>query len=204
LPDTPVEHEWMARLKSGDPDALESLYAAYSERVWRYAARLIGADANSVADVVQETFLSVMRFAHQYDSARGSVANWMLAIAHRAALGRWRSLERDRSRQSSDNVLRERHGRLAYWFDGPDDPADLLEDSETAELVRGCLAELEESHSFCLVTKYIDGWSTAEMAAANAESQAAVRSRLTRARAAFRQSFLARVRDAEVAAAMKR
>lgn len=179
-------------LRAGDRTAFDSLFAACSERVWRYVARLVGPHPEGVADVVQETFLSVVRTIDQFDPARGTLWAWVAGIAHNRAMAWWRSRRRHDAGLSDARILAERHGRLARWFEGHPAPEDLLEEGETAQLVREVLAELPPGYAECLLARYVDGHTSAEIAAALGESTDAVRSRLSRARSEFRESFARR------------
>lgn len=174
-------------MRSGDRTAFDSLYTMFSDRVWRYVARLVGGDAEMVAEVVQETFLSVVRSSEQIDLERGCIAGWIIRIAHNSAMESWR--RRKRTRLSDERILAERNGRLARWFDETDPPESLLAGQETAALVRECLASLPDEYSRCLVAKYIDDLPVAQIAATESDSVEAVRSRLHRARTAFRETF---------------
>jgi RNA polymerase sigma-70 factor (ECF subfamily) len=57
-------------------------------------------------------------------------------------------------------------------------------------MVRGVLTELTIDYETVLTAKYLDGASVEQIAATQQCSAAAVRSRLARARQAFRQVFL--------------
>jgi RNA polymerase sigma-70 factor (ECF subfamily) len=179
----------IARMRSGDRTAFDSLYTMFSERVWRYVARLVGGDADMVAEVVQETFLKVARSHQQHDPERGNVAGWIFAIAHNAAMQSWRVRKRSQTGLSDERILAERNGRLARWFEETDPPETLLAEKETASLVRDCLAALPEEYSRCLVEKYLDDLTVAEIAEMQSVSVSAMRSRLSRARTAFRETF---------------
>jgi RNA polymerase sigma-70 factor (ECF subfamily) len=161
---------------------------------------LLGSDSSAVADVVQETFQAVVQSIVQFAPSRGPIWAWMTGIAHNRAMLHWRSQRRDRNRLSLDEVLAASNGRLKRWFDAAEPPPSFLEQQESAELVRHVLAELPEEYSFCLVAKYIDDRSAAEIADDLGESIDAIRSRLTRARAAFREKIQRATTDQDHAA----
>jgi RNA polymerase sigma-70 factor (ECF subfamily) len=60
--------------------ALEVLYRRYVRRVAAFAARRCST-ADDVADAVAGTFDRLLRSAHRYDPARGTVASFVFAIA---------------------------------------------------------------------------------------------------------------------------
>lgn len=177
-------------LREGRPDAWRALYDALAERVWRGVARLLGPSSTDVADVVQETMIAAARCAGKYDPASGSLWNWVWGIArHQVALHFRKQKRHDR--------LYADGGRLARWLDGTEEPpADLLETAELASLVRFALSELPDEYESLLTAKYLDGLTVEQIAAVERNTETAVRSKLARARDAFRKVFL-RITDAE-------
>ena len=65
--------------RKGDSEAFSRLFASYRGPIFRYAAHMCGRDA--AADVVQETFLAVLRGSGRYDPARGTVGGYLFGIA---------------------------------------------------------------------------------------------------------------------------
>jgi len=72
--------------RRGDGDAFTTLFARHQRAIFRYATHMCGRDAAD--DVVQETFLAVLRQAGRYDSSRGSVVAYLFGIARHSALKR--------------------------------------------------------------------------------------------------------------------
>jgi RNA polymerase sigma factor (sigma-70 family) len=79
------------------------------------------------------------------------------------------------------------------WIDTGSSPIDALLSGETAAVVRDVLSELPDDYAICLLAKYVDGQSAAELAADLGESVEAVRSRLARARQSFREGYTRRI-----------
>jgi RNA polymerase sigma-70 factor (ECF subfamily) len=178
-------------LREGRPDAWRTLYDAFAQRVWQGVARLLGPGANDVADVVQETMLAAARSARTYDDAQGSLWNWLWGIARIQVSIHYRKQKRHDQLKQAGDWLAASGGRLAHWLDGIDPaPADLLESAELAVLVRLALAELSAEYEMLLTAKYLDGESVEQIAARERSTETAVRSKLARAREAFRKVFL--------------
>lgn len=192
MPAPTTDADLLRGLRSGDRAAFDWLFATYSERVWRYVARLIGPRRECVADVVQETFLQIARSIDQFDPERGALWNWISGVAHHRAMVCHRSQRRRDVGLSDNRIQAERNGRLGRWFEEGRPADDLLADRETAAEVRQVLAELPEDYARCLIAKYMDGRSATEIAVDGGDSVEAVRSRLTRAREAFREIFTRR------------
>jgi RNA polymerase sigma-70 factor (ECF subfamily) len=167
-------------LAAGQAEAWAALYDAYAAEVWRYVGRLVGSDAHAVADVVQETMLAAARSARTYDVRRGSLAGWLMGIAHKQAAQHFRRTARmPRSTDRLDD------GSLAAVLEAPDE----LARQEQTEQVRQALAEMPAEHAWLLAAKYADGRPIAALADELSTTSDAVKSKLARARRLFRQTI---------------
>jgi RNA polymerase sigma-70 factor (ECF subfamily) len=142
-----------------------------------------------VADVVQETFLAAARSAGTYDPTRGTLWLWLWGIARRHVALHYRKEKRqDRLRGAADwlaasSVLR------CLQEEGPA-PPDVLAAAELATLVRATLTELPIEYETLLTAKYLDGATVDDIARQERSTAVAVRSKLARARQAFRELLL--------------
>jgi RNA polymerase sigma-70 factor, ECF subfamily len=173
-------------LREGRAEAWHALYDAYSRPVWQAVARLMGPGSADVADVVQETFLAAARSAGGYDPSRGSLGLWLGGIARNHVAVHYRRQERqDRIRHAAGQL-----GEGGRWLDNPEPgPPETLQRAELAVLVRAALNELPADYAGLLEAKYLDAASVEQIAAQSRLSLDAVRSKLARARRAFRQAF---------------
>jgi len=177
-------------LRAGNPDAWGALYQTHFDAVWRSVARLVGSNSADVADVVQETFLAAARSIESYDPKRSSLKLWLSGIARNHAGNHLRERRRRQRLREGGDLAVDVAQRLAQWLDGRDlTPPIALAVAEQAEAVRDVLAELPKEYSSLLVARYCDN-ATAEMIAqAEGSSAGAIRSKLARARRAFREIF---------------
>jgi RNA polymerase sigma-70 factor (ECF subfamily) len=177
-------------LREGKAVAWQALYDAYAERVWRGVARLLGAQASDVADVVQETMMAAARSAGSFDPARGSLWQWLWGIAHNRVALHFRKQQQQERLASAVAWLAASNGQGQRWLEGHETaPPDALATAELAALVRAALMELPADHALLLTARYLDGDTVAILAERERCTEAALRSRLARARAAFRASF---------------
>jgi RNA polymerase sigma factor (sigma-70 family) len=87
------------RAKTGDLDALESVYRAYEAFVYTTARRICRAEEDA-EDVLQETFLEVCRSIRSFrGSGPGSLTAWVKRIAASKALMR---IRRERYRDADE------------------------------------------------------------------------------------------------------
>jgi RNA polymerase sigma-70 factor (ECF subfamily) len=166
-------------LAAGRAEAWATLYDEYAEIVWRYAARLLGAGRDGVADVVQETFLAAARSARTFDATRGTLGSWLLGIVHQQTTQYWRR----RSRETRSEERGVRTEQLNH------NPADELQRCEQAEHVRRVLAEMPAESSWLLIQKYVDNRPIAALSGELAAGAEAVKSKLARARRLFRTAM---------------
>ncbi len=171
-------------LRDGKADAWQALYDAYAERVWRGVARLLGNRSSDVADVVQDTMMAAARSARTFDPARGSLWAWLWGIAHNHVGLHWRKQERRTRLTQAVGVLASANGSIS---EAP--PTDPLAAAELAMLVRAALTTLSADHALLLTACYLDGETVAVIAIRENSSEAAIRSKLARARQAFREAF---------------
>ena len=176
--DEQQEREVARGLSAGHPDAWRTFYDAFAERVWRAVARLMGPPGSDVADVVQETFLAAARSARTFDPDRGPLWGWLWGIARRHVALHYRKKDQQR------RLLLARAAA-----DGRPDAADPLLAREAVALVRVTLTELPADYEALLMAKYLDGEPVDRIAVRERSTEVAVRSKLARARQAFREAY---------------
>lgn len=164
------------RAMSDGPSAtILDLFDRYADGVFTLGYRLLG-DRHLAEDVVQETFLSVLRGIASYRE-EGPIAGWLYRIAYRSAIAQQRKRR-----------------------DLPTDPADMIDlvghatdDVERTVISRELLVAMDRAISAltpplgaAFVLREIEGLSTQEVAQALEISASSVKMRLARARKALR------------------
>ena len=76
----------LTRASEGDEAAFGELYTRYQRQIYHYAARMCGVAAGD--DVVQETFLAVLRQTGRFDPAKGTVGAYLYGIARHHVIKR--------------------------------------------------------------------------------------------------------------------
>lgn len=179
-------------LRRGDRDAWSALYDGYNVDIWRYVARLVGAETVSVADLVQETFLEAARSARQFDPLRGTLWGWLTGIAHHQASQYWRQINKV---QRLKELVEARAVELQRWLNFSESADEPWQRQELADAVRAVLAELPPDYSLLLTAKYLDEQSLDDLSRTLGGSVEAIKSKLARARREFRSRMEKLVRD---------
>jgi RNA polymerase sigma-70 factor (ECF subfamily) len=164
----------IAQARRGDAVAFSRLFAGFERRIFRYAAHMCGRDAAD--DVVQETFLAVLRGSGDYDAARGNVGNYLFGIARHFVL------KRLSAREVATFDLDEHDERTA-WSDERPSVVDSLSREETIRAVRAAIASLPAVYREVVVLCELQEMSYADAAAIAQCPVGTVRSRLHRAKA---------------------
>ena len=194
------DSSWRRRALAGDPGAVRHLADSALVPLYQFCLYRVGRDRYVCEEVVQETLCQAIRDLSNYDPARSnnSIFGWLTGLARnhiQRVLGTDRravSLEALWSRM--DKELLEVYARLdSQEFDG-----DLLEREETREMVNVTMSQLPQNYRAALEAKYVQGRSVREIADASSISEKAAESMLTRAREAFRETFLALARNLNV------
>lgn len=87
----PSEGELLRRVAAGDEQAFTVIYRRHQGAIYRFALLMSGSAAIA-EDVTQEAFMVLMREAHLYDPARGTLSAYLYGIARNYVL---RRLKRD-------------------------------------------------------------------------------------------------------------
>jgi RNA polymerase sigma-70 factor (ECF subfamily) len=177
-------------LRDGRTEAWTALYETHYDSVWRSVARLLGPDSADLADVVQETFLAAARSARTYDPARGSLRLWLAGIARNHAGTCLRNRRRHERIRRGGDLFAAVAEQIARWLaDRDPTPPEALATAESAAVVRAVLSQMPDGYRDLLVARYCDGASVEEIAALQESTSTAIRSKLSRARRAFREAF---------------
>src|SRR5260370_40862287 len=143
MPDTgePRDIELMRRLSSGDEGAFVEFYRRHQGGVYRYAVHMTGRP-EAAADVVQETFLTLIRRAGKFDEEKGAPGAFLYGIArnHVRKLhekeSRYVALGDDTSDGPMGNGAGVRHNGNGRLLARPWDQKTDLDGLEQAEPIR--------------------------------------------------------------------
>jgi RNA polymerase sigma-70 factor (ECF subfamily) len=182
--------ELLRLMLAGDEDAFTALYRRRQGGVYRFALQMSGSEALA-EDVVQETFIVLMRGGEKFDPTRGSVAAYLYGIARNHVL---RAFERERALVQFDMNAEESCDAAHENFIARQDPLGDLTRGETVERLRQAVLALPAHYREALVLCELHEMSYAEAAAALDCAVGTVRSRLHRARSMLAEKLRARER----------
>jgi RNA polymerase sigma-70 factor (ECF subfamily) len=187
------DETWRRKAIQGDETAVKQLLAHVLKPLYGFCLYRVGKNQHWCEEVVQETMLRALRDLAAYEPSRAgnNVFPWLTGLARNEIQ---RVLQREKSAASLQtlwaNLDQELLGLYAKLETAPFDD-DLLQRQETRDLVNATMAQLPDHYRETLEEKYVQGKSQREMAQHRQLSEKALESQLTRARNAFRVTFLA-------------
>jgi RNA polymerase sigma-70 factor (ECF subfamily) len=166
----PEEALLLEQLRRGDPDAGHRFVRTYYPGIYRYLLSLAG-HREIAEDLTQQTFLQSWRHLDRFEP-RGSLRHWLYRIAHRAFLTNLRSRR--------DHACLEEAAELAApgagtWTD-------------TVEL-HTLISKLPVEEREVVLLHYLEGYTSAEIAAIVRAPAGTVRYRLSQARARLQREL---------------
>jgi len=170
LPESHQERRLVARLQSGDPDALDALFEQNVDRVFAYARHLLG-NREDAEEVASEAFLRAFERATSY---RGECPfrGWLFGIT--------RNLCRDRLRQPRLLLLEPEAVERCQERNATAGRV------ETHMVVQQAIGLLPEEQRMVLLLCDVEEWDAREVAVMLEKTPAATKSLLYRARRALR------------------
>ena len=137
----------------GDAGAFDAVYDQVVASVFGVVRRVVRDPAQS-EEVTQDVLLEVWRDAAKFDPGRGSATAWVMTLAHRRAVDRVRSVQKESERERRTAVA-----------DVPfDEVAEAVESSLERERVRRCLGSLTELQRESVTLAYYGGYTYKQVA----------------------------------------
>jgi RNA polymerase sigma-70 factor (ECF subfamily) len=188
-PDDSSERKFVERLQRHDERAFNELVEAYSPRVYRLVARMLGRREDA-EDMAQEVFVQVFKGISQFrgDSKLGT---WIYRVAINLCKNRSKYLSRrhDDKQDAFDAVadhqpLHQAKGVTSGQINRPD---QMVEGMQIEAIMRRCIAELDADFREALILRDVENLSYEEIIEITGVAEGTVKSRIHRARALLKQ-----------------
>ncbi|WP_255484039.1 sigma-70 family RNA polymerase sigma factor [Granulicella sp. 5B5] len=167
----------LAKIQSGEEQAMALLYDRYSKIVYSVALRVLR-DTAAAEDVMREIFMQVWRTPSGFIATKGSLGGWLAVVARNRAID---MLRRKRPSEEIEEVA------LASTF-------NLAEESERnllMERARAAVVTLPPEQRKMLEMAFFDGLTHAEIAEMTGDPLGTVKTRIRSALITVRKAFQA-------------
>jgi RNA polymerase sigma-70 factor (ECF subfamily) len=196
-----IEAPFLAKLKGGDEAAFAGLVADLGPGLLDFARTFTSSTALA-EDIVQETWLAVIRGLHAFE-ARASLKTWIFSILVRRArtiAARDARLHARAAARAAEVEWEPGQGRRGLWDDTPlpwsvDDPEAIHQSQEALLVLQTALDQLPEMQRQVVLLRDVEGLSAADVCNILALSETNVRVILHRGRAKLRQALDRYMRD---------
>ncbi len=178
--------ELAQKVAAGDPHALEVFYQRYFTRLYRFVYCQVGGSHEDAQDVLQDALLAALKSLGSY-RGDSTLYSWLCGVAwNKAADFRRREYRVAQVEQRSVEEARQQTA-----LQGVPLPDNVLLTEENRERVQQTLRSLPEHYRQVLVLKYAEDLPVEDIAQIMRRTFKSTESLLTRARSAFRESYLA-------------
>jgi RNA polymerase sigma-70 factor (ECF subfamily) len=160
----------IAKIAKGDRPAMETLFARYRIRVFKFVLRMVRNEATA-EELNSDVFLDVWRQAGTFEG-RSAVSTWIFSIARFKALN---ALQRRTEEELDDE-------KADAIEDDSDDPETALAKKDKAAVLRQCLVELSAEHREIVNLVYYQHKSVEEVSGIVGIPEATVKTRMFYAR----------------------
>jgi RNA polymerase sigma-70 factor, ECF subfamily len=188
---SPVESQFLERLKQGQAAAFEQLVAERSGDVYALLYRLTG-DAEEAKDLTQETFLRAFQNVNRF-RGEADLKTWIYRIAVNQARNRWRWWRR---RKRDATVSLDANGDrgepplvVSLRNEDATDPEQEALAHERENILRDALLGLRLAYREAVILRDVEGFSYDEIAATLQVNIGTVKSRIARGRLELRQKL---------------
>lgn len=173
------------RLLAGDEAAFRQFFDEHYSRLYRFALSRLGGDAATAEDLVQQTLSKALRKLKSY-KAESQLHTWLCAIC-RNDIADW---YRAQGRYEQRIVLAEdlpgiRAAIESFHAPADSDPVHNFQRTEAVRLIQVALDRLPVNYGNALEWKYVEGYTSQEIAKKLNIGYEAAQSLLARAKRAF-------------------
>ncbi len=173
------EKELAIRASSHDPEAFAELYDLYVDKIYNYVYYKVGNTAEA-EDLTAQVFTRAWEAIGSYQWQGHSFSPWLFRIAHNLVV--------DYHRARRPTVVLdalETHPNLSNTDENR--PEQVLQSMMTMERIREAIDQLTEEQQTVIILRFIEGYSTADIAEIMGKQRGAIRGLQFRGLAALRK-----------------
>ncbi|MGJ9382221.1 RNA polymerase sigma factor [Salipaludibacillus sp. CF4.18] len=137
------------RLRSGDKEALESLYDKYERLLYSFSYKMVH-DPQAAEEIVQEVMIKVWKGTGSYSDKSGKFSSWLLTVTRNTAIDYIRKEKKVRSEEVYQEVeLRDHQAPVE----------DLVEWKEKGDRLKTAMRTLKKEQQIIIDLFYFKGYS---------------------------------------------
>jgi RNA polymerase sigma-70 factor (ECF subfamily) len=178
--------------QAGDSAALERLIIKYKDRLYNVILRICK-NPDDAAELTQDALVKILENVHRFGQ-RSSFYTWSFRIAVNLTLNFCRRQKHRDTASLDAEVDGDNNGakaalRSCLADESADDPAQIVQNKERAELIIKAINDLSTEHRAIVVLRDIEGMDYIQISEIMDVELGTVKSRLARARANLRANL---------------
>ncbi len=177
------EQQIIKAAQSGDRKAMAELVKAYEKTVYNFAFKICR-DQDKAENIMQETFLSLVKSLHQF-YGNSKLSTWLYRIVANHCLMEARKKKYESISIDEDNGLYDSSYAAGWEYV----PSNVVENEELKKILDKAIQKLSPEYRVIFLLRDVEGLSTEETGSITELSVPAVKSRLHRARAFLRKEI---------------
>lgn len=167
-------------IATGDKAAMAALYKLMERPIYRFICSRLN-DPFEANDILHEVFIDVWRTAAKFEG-RSSVKTWMLSIAYRKTMDRFRKMKRVTLTDEVPEVVDTATNQL-----------DLVSMGEEKAHVRFCLDELSLEHRSAIELAFYEDMTYREIAKVADTPEGTIKTRIYHAKQLLKRCLAGRL-----------
>jgi len=183
------EAKLVQKLALKDRAAWEEFARGYYRPLLAFVMLRFASTRETAEEVVQMTFVRLIKSIDTFDPERGALWTWLKTIAANEARTLMRRERRHFGEVSLSALPADAISEGLSRISSTPLPEEILARKDFRAAIQDALMTLKASYREALVMKYVDGLKVSEMAAALGCSEKAVESTLSRSREAFARAI---------------
>lgn len=148
-------------IRARDPETLQSVVREHLPMLLR-AARAAGLPPDRAEDVVQETLLTFMARAHEFDG-RAKVRTWLYGILLKKQAHAFEAVRRSQETEEIDEIVEARFDETGRWARPPRGPGAGADAERVRAWLAECLEDLPDRRRLAFVLREVEELPTAEV-----------------------------------------
>ncbi len=157
------ERALVQQARQGDPNAFGLLYDQYIDRIYRFVYYRVS-DGPLAEDLTSRIFLKAWENLPSYRDRGLSFGTWLFSIARNSVIDHYRTAKTEQALEDAGALM-----------DFSADPEEVLTEALRAERLASALQTLTDEQREVLVLKFIEGYSTEEVAELMEKKPGAIR-----------------------------
>lgn len=178
------EEEIIKSAKTGDRKAMSLLVKSYEKTIYNFAFKICR-DPERAENIMQETFLSMVKSLNQFDG-KSKLSTWLYRIVANHCLMEVRK-NKHQFVSTDDNEDGFYENNIAG--DWNLEPQNIIENNELKKILDDAITKLSPEYRIVFLLRDVQGLSTEETGEITELSVPAVKSRLHRARGFLRKEL---------------